>query len=260
MTKPTLLLVDDNEDILAFLEEELGEFYDVHACTNGPEALELLARQSIQLVVSDVMMAEMDGIELCRQIKSNFAFSHIPVVLLTAKNTLQAKIEGLEQGADAYIEKPFSPAYLQAQIASLLRNRSMVREYFANLPLVHIKSMAHTRSDETFLEALHEAIQSKMEDPGFDVEHLAKLMNMSRPTLYRKIKEVSSMTPSELINLTRLKKAAAMITEGDQKLYEISYRVGFSSQNNFCRNFLKQFGMTPTQFMTQAKADTGADK
>src|SRR6202035_736193 len=109
-----------------------------------------------QLVVTDVMMPQMDGFELCKNIKSNFEFSHIPVILLTAKNTIQSKVEGLELGADAYIEKPFSKEHLQAQIASLITNRSMLKEYFANSPLVHIKSMAHSKADERFLEVLHE--------------------------------------------------------------------------------------------------------
>lgn len=251
--KPALLLVDDNEEILSFLEEELSELYTVYGCTSGASALELLATHSVQLVISDVMMEGMDGFELCRRLKNDKAYSHLPVVLLTAKNSLQAKVEGLELGADAYIEKPFSPAHLQAQVASLLRNRSQVQAYFANSPLAHIDTMAHSRQEAQFLDALNKAILGQMSDPDFDVEHLAKEMNMSRPTLYRKIKEVSSMTPSELINLTRLKKAAQLMGDGNMKLYEISYQVGFHSQNNFCRNFLKQFGMTPSQFMSHAR-------
>ncbi len=152
------------------------------------------------------MMPVMDGFELCRHIKTNVDHSHIPMILLTAKNTLQSKIEGLEQGADAYIEKPFSPEYLQAQIASLLINRNKIKDHFANSPLVHIKSMAYSKADEKFLEELNDAILHNLENPDLDVEQLARIVNMSRPTLYRKIKAVSNLTPNELINITRLKK------------------------------------------------------
>ena len=197
----------------------------------------------------------MDGFELCKKIKSDFEHSHIPVILLTARNTIQSKIEGLELGADAYIEKPFSKEHLLAQIASLLANRNMIRDFFASSPLVHIKSMAHSKADERFLETLNETICRNMEDTDLDVEKLAKIMNMSRITLYRKIKAISDLTPVELINITRLKKAAELLADGDNKIYEISYMAGFSSQSNFSRNFLKQFKMTPTEYMHLKQAE-----
>src|SRR5689334_17354503 len=190
---PQILLVDDEEEILEFLERILRDKYSIFKAENGKEALEILAAEPVQLVVSDVMMPEMDGFELCRSIKSNFEFSHIPVILLTAKNTIQAKVEGLELGADAYIEKPFSKEHLQAQIASLLNNRSMIREYFASSPLVHIKSIAHSKADERFLELLNDTIDKNIEDPDLDVEKLARILNMSRITLYRKIKAISNL-------------------------------------------------------------------
>ncbi|RYF85101.1 MAG: response regulator, partial [Chitinophagaceae bacterium] len=146
--KPTILIVDDNEEILDFLEEELSEKYELLKAINGHDALTMLDHEAVHLVISDVMMPEMDGFELCRKIKSTVEFSHIPIILLTAKNTLQSKIEGLELGADAYIEKPFSPAHLQAQIANLIMNRTKIKEHFANTPLVHIKTMAYTKADE----------------------------------------------------------------------------------------------------------------
>lgn len=246
---PLILLVDDEEEILEFLERMLKPKYDVLKAENGREALTVLEKEAVQLVISDVMMPEMDGLELCRNIKSNVEYSHIPVILLTAKNTIQAKVEGLELGADAYIEKPFSKEHLMAQMASLLNNRNMIRQYFASSPLVHIKSIAHSKADERFLEQLNDTICKNIEDTDLDVEKLARIMTMSRITLYRKIKAVSDLTPLELINITRLKKAAALLAEGDYKIYEISHMVGFSSQSNFARNFQKQFNMTPTDYM-----------
>lgn len=255
MTPPTILLVDDNEEIIEFLAEVLGAQYAVLKAFDGGEALSILEKEAVHLVVSDVMMPGMDGFDLCRLIKTNFDFSHIPVILLTAKNTLQSKIEGLKLGADAYIEKPFSPEHLEVQIANLLSNRNKIREYFANSPLVHIKSMAYSTADEQFLESLNESIRNHLEDTELDVEKLARIMNMSRPTLYRKIKAISNLTPNELINITRLKKAAEMLAGGQHKVYEVADLVGYNSQNNFGRNFLKQFGITPTEYMSMKKGE-----
>lgn len=252
---PLLLLVDDEEEILDFLERILQIKYAVLKTQNGQEALQALASNAVQLIISDVMMPDMDGFELCTIIKSNVEHSHIPIILLTAKNTIQSKVQGLELGADAYIEKPFSKEHLQAQIASLLSNRNMVREYFSNSPLVHINSMAHTKADEHFLAALHETIINHIEEVELDVEQLARYMNMSRVTLYRKIKAISDLTPIELIHLTRLKKAAELLATGDYKMYEIAALTGFSSQSNFARNFHKQFGITPSDYAVQKHKD-----
>ena len=246
--KPVILLVDDNEEILDFLSEELSEKYTILKAFNGQEALNVLQQEAIHLVVSDVMMEIMDGLELCKRIKTDFEHSHIPVILLTAKNSLQSKIEGLEIGVDAYIEKPFSPEHLQVQIANLISNRNKIKDYFAKSPLVHIKSMAYSKADEIFLENLNEVIQKNLENTELDVEHLAKVMNMSRPTLYRKIKAISDLTPNELIHISRLKKAAELLATTDSKVYEVSDMVGYTSQNNFGRSFLKQFGMPPTEY------------
>ncbi|HVG14546.1 MAG TPA: response regulator [Chitinophagaceae bacterium] len=252
---PIILLVDDEEEILEFLERILKTKYAVFKAENGEEALKILDKEAVQLVVSDVMMPQMDGFQLCKIIKSNFEHSHIPVILLTAKNTIQSKVEGLELGADAYIEKPFSKEHLLAQIASLIANRSMIREYFASSPLVHIKSMAHSKADERFLELLNETIYKNIDDVNLDVEKVAKILNMSRITLYRKIKAISNLTPIELISITRLKRAAELLAEGDHKIYEIADMVGFSSQSNFARNFHKQFDMSPSDYMHAKQAE-----
>lgn len=248
-TKPHLLLVDDHDDILEFLADDLQDQYQVFTAYDGKEALALLADESVQLIVSDIMMPVMDGYELCKAVKSTIEYCHIPVVLLTAKNTMQSKIQGLEFGADAYIEKPFSPEYLQVQIANLLANRDKIRAYFSSTPLAHIKTMAHSKADELFLEKLNQVIQQDLENPDLDVERLADLMCMSRPTLYRKIKGISDLTPNELINIARLKKSAELLAEGYYKIYEIAEMVGYSSQTHFGRNFHKQFGMSPSEYV-----------
>lgn len=253
MSKPTIIIADDNEEILDFIAEDLQDIYTTIKATNGKEVLDLLTENAVHLIVSDIMMPEIDGYELCRLLKSNIEFSHIPIILLTAKNTLQSKIKGLEEGADAYIEKPFSPDHLQAQINSLLSNRNKVREFFASSPLSHINTMAYNKQDEAFLEKLNELIQENMVAPEFDVEGLANLMHMSRPTLYRKIKAISELTPNDLINITRLKRAAELLNQDTYKIYEVAYMVGYNSQTQFGRNFQKQFGMTPTEYVELQK-------
>jgi DNA-binding response OmpR family regulator len=254
--KNTILVVDDNEEILEFLSDDLQKEYTVLTATDGENALQALSNHIVHLVVSDVMMPKMDGFELCHQIKSNFELSHIPIILLTAKNTLQSKIEGLKSGADVYIEKPFSPEHLNAQIFSLLNNRNKIKEYFAKSPLAQFSSVAHSKMDEEFIERLHTMIRENITDWNLDVEKLAVKMNMSRPTLYRKIKSISNLSPNEMINLTRLKKAAELISLGNTRMNEIAEIVGYHSLTQFGRNFLKQFNMTPTDYAKQVKTKT----
>jgi AraC-like DNA-binding protein len=166
---------------------------------------------------------------------------------------LQSKIEGLELGADVYIEKPFSPEHLQVQIASLLMNRNKVKEYFAKSPVAHIHSMAFNSADEEFLGRVQDIVLEHMEDADLDVEHLARYMNMSRPTLYRKLNEITDLTPSELINITRLKKAAKLLKEGKLNINEIAELVGYTNATHFGRNFQKQFGIIPSEFIKKGE-------
>lgn len=245
-----ILVVEDNKEIAVFLQKELTANYQISRANNGEEALDIVAGENIQLVISDIMMPVMDGIELCRRIKTNIEYSHIPIILLTAKNTLNAKIEGLEVGADAYIEKPFDFDHLQAQISNLLTNRKIIKEYFARSPITHLRGMANTKADTEFLDRLNAAIEDKIEDHSIDVDQLCRMMNMSRTSLYRKIKAISDLTPNELINITRLKKAAELLSTGNYKVNEVSSMVGYSLTSNFSRDFNKQFGMTPSAYLS----------
>lgn len=249
--KKTVLLVDDNPELLEVLTDELSGIYDVLTAPNGQEALEVLKKVEIQVIICDVMMPVMDGFEFCSIVKSNLEYSHFPVILLTAKNTLQSRIQGLDIGADAYIEKPFSIEHLTAQIANLISSRNKLRSYFANSPSVHIKCMAQTKSDELFLEKLNEIIQNNLNDQFLDIEKLSKLMNTSRSSLFRKIKAISDLTPNELINITRLKKAAQLLIETNYKIFEVAYMLGFNSQTSFGRSFVRQFGVTPTDYQKE---------
>lgn len=248
LVSPVILLVEDNQEIREFIANKLVKDFHVIQAVNGKEALDILRGNSIHLIISDIMMPVMDGYELCKAVKDNLEYTHIPIILLTAKNTLQSKIEGLEVGADAYLEKPFSPDHLLTQISNLLASREKIKNYFASSPLVHIKSMAYNKADEAFLEKLNEIINKNIDNKSLDVDHLADIMNMSRPTLYRKIKAISNLSPHELINITRLKKAAELLVEGNYKILKIASMTGFSSQAQFGRCFAKQFGMTPSEY------------
>lgn len=247
-SRPTILIVEDNKEMGAYLADEVNESYNVLIAENGAVALEILKTQTLQLIVSDVMMPVMDGFDLLKKVKLDLEFSHIPVILLTAKNTLQARLEGLQLGADAYMEKPFSTDLLMAQISNLLSNRESIRIFYFNSPIANMKSMAYTEADKAFLKKLNDIINEHMNNTALDVNMIADLIHMSRPTLYRKIRGISSLTPNELIKISRLKKAAELLIQEDMKVYEISEAVGFSSQSYFWSAFTKQFNMSPSKY------------
>lgn len=245
---PVILLVEDNDDLADFIFSELSETYNVVLAKNGNEALRLIDKIDVHLVISDVMMPVKNGIELCKEIKRTEKMSHIPVILLTAKSALNAKIEGLESGADAYITKPFSMDYLLVQIYNLIENRKNILDHFSSSPLAHLKSLPASDTGKIFLSKLDKVIEDNLKDQELSVDKIADYMNMSRSTLYRNIKEISDLSANELINISRLKKAAHLIKTTNMKIYEVAEMVGYKSQTSFGRNFQKHFGMTPTEF------------
>ena len=247
--KPMILVVEDNPDMLAFIRKQLTTEYSVLTAMNVIEALAVLDNHYVNLVVSDVMMPQMDGFELCKTIKSDLSYSHIPVVLLTAKTNIQSKIEGLELGADAYIEKPFSVEYLLANISSLIHNREKLRQTFAKSPFVAANTMALTKADEEFIWKLNDIIQANLHNPEFSMEDMADALKMSRSSFYRKIKGVLDLSPNEYLRLERLKQAAQLLKEGKSRVNEICYTVGFNSPSYFSKCFLKQFGVLPKDFI-----------
>lgn len=248
--RPTVLVVEDNPDMLAFVVRQLSKEYTVLTATNGVEALQVLDGNYVNLVVSDVVMPVMDGFELCKTIKSDLNYSHIPVILLTAKTNIQSKIEGMELGADAYLEKPFSVEYLQACASSLIQNREKLRKAFAQSPFVAANTMALTKADEDFIKKLNEVIQVNYSNPEFSMDDMADSLNMSRSNFYRKIKGVLDLSPNEYLRLERLKKAAQLLKEGENRVNEICYMVGFNSPSYFAKCFQKQFGVLPKDFVS----------
>nr|WP_262919850.1 DNA-binding response regulator [Niabella hibiscisoli] len=200
------------------------------------------------MIISDVMMPGMDGFALCQLIKSNVAYSHIPIILLTSKNTHHAHIEGLQVGADAYIQKPFSVDLLLSQIQNLLRNRIKIKDHFANDPFAHVQVPVRSKKDELFLNELEAYIEANMKDPNIDFDALAEHLFMSRATFYRKITALMSLSPKEFVDMTRFKKAAALMAENKLSLAEIMKQTGFSSELNFSRGFEAQYKMSPEAY------------
>lgn len=254
--RATVLLVEDNEEMLEFIYTEARKVYNILCATNGKEALDCLEKNVVHLIVSDIMMPVMDGIALLKNVKTHQEYNHIPVILLTAKTTIQSRIEGLELGADAYMEKPFSMDALLAQIANLLQSREKMREFYFHSPLAHMKTMACNKADEEFLDTLYQYICENLADRQMDVDGLAAQMNMSRPTLYRKINGISNLTPNELIRMCRLKKATEYIVEGKLSLSEVAEQVGFSSLSYFSRSFTRQFHTSPSEYAREIKSNT----
>lgn len=251
---PVLLIVEDNDEMRNFLYENFNQEYQVLTAMHGLDALECLKSKDIDLIISDLMMPKMDGIELCQKIRANYLFSHIPFVMLTARTDLDSKIQGLNCGADAYVEKPFSILHIKAIIDNLLESRRMLRKKFSDMPFVPISTIAVNNADEQFLAKLNEIIDQNIDNENFNIEQLAESLCISRSGLFSKIKTLAGITPNDMIQLIRLKKAAAYILEGKHRINEIAYMVGFSNPSYFSKCFQKQFGMTPKEFEKQNKA------
>jgi len=249
---PTLLILEDNVEMLSFIADKLRASFIVEKATNGVEGLKILEGKNVDIIVSDVMMPEMDGFEFCTKVKNNLEYSHIPIVLLTAKNDLESKIQGLTLGADAYIEKPFSFSYLLTQLNTLINNRMREREAFMQKPFLPIQHIGMNKADEEFIEKIVGIITENITDANFNVEKLSELTYMSRSSLHRKITALSDLTPTDFIRLIRLKKAAEMIQEGKYRVGEVCYLVGINSSSYFIKLFQKQFGMTPKEFYKQS--------
>ncbi|MPN21579.1 HTH-type transcriptional activator RhaS [bioreactor metagenome] len=212
------------------------------------EAISILDKENIDIVICDIMMPVMDGLEFCRTMKENIKYSHIPVILLTARTNLESKIEGINCGADEYIEKPYSTEYLLARIENLLENRRKMQEIFRNSPELAYQNITHSKADEDFLQKLIAIIHDNLDEPDLNIDMLAAEIAVSRSTLYRKVKNVSELSPNDFIMLIRLKKAAELIKEKQYQISEIAYMVGFSSPNYFSKCFYKQFGVSPKDF------------
>jgi ligand-binding sensor domain-containing protein/signal transduction histidine kinase/DNA-binding response OmpR family regulator len=246
---PRLLIVDDNEELQVFLKESLMPQYHVIEANNGRTGFEKAKKESPDLIISDVMMPEMDGIEFCKLIKEDIDTSHIPFLMLTAKDALGARIEGVESGADAYFSKPLSMQLLSLTIRNILTQKMKLKErYFKNY-YAEAKELVHSRKDKEFMEQLINVVEAHLTNPDLDIDYLCIQMGMSRTPLYQKIKHIVGQSPGEFIRTIRFKKAAQLMTHEDISLTEVMYCVGIQTQSYFTKAFKKEFGKTPSQFL-----------
>ena len=250
-TTASMLIVDDSEDMVDFLRNNFGGKYQVMIAGDGIEALDILSKNEISIIISDWMMPRMDGAEFCRQVRRNPLTSHIPFVMLTAKTDDDSKVEGMDVGADTYIEKPFSVQYLEACIRNILEMRRRFIEKFSTQPLEPVTEIASNPTDNEFLCRMNKLIEENFSNPDLNVNFLADKLNISRSGLFAKIKTLADITPNEMIQMVRLKRAAQLLQENKYTVSEIGYMVGFSNPSYFSKCFQKQFGIRPVDFMKQ---------
>ena len=248
----SLLIVEDNPDMRSFLVEILKEGYQISTAPNGSEGLKLATSTLPDLVITDVMMDTMDGIEFCAKLKSNPITQHIPVIMLTALTALEDKIAGLEKGADDYIEKPFNAKELKARIKNLIAQRKYLKDLFTKELKLEPKSISITSSDALFIQKLICAIENNIDNPDLDVEFFAKTIGMSRSQLHRKVTAITGQAASNFIRIIRLKRAAQLMAQKTGNISEIMYAVGFNSLSYFSKSFKEVYFMTPSEYMGKA--------
>lgn len=257
-----LLIVEDNEDMLAYLSTSLQEKYQVSVARDGMEALKFFEEECIDIVISDVMMPRMDGLALCRWIKENPEFSHIPVVLLTAKSARTDELEGLGCGADYYLRKPFEMDLLQAVVESLVENRKKVQKVLLKrfLEKAHLgESLEEEKKEEPtiqmnardkeFLDCFYDLLQKHMKEEGYSVEELSREMGFSKSNLYKKVRALTGCTPNDIMTQVKFAKVEELMQTGLYTLSEISYQTGFSSISTFSRRFHSIYGVSPTEYL-----------
>ena len=249
----TVLVVEDDPDMRGYLAKELSEEYNVLVAANGEDALQLVESQRIDLVVSDIMMPGIDGVALCNRIKSTTEYCHIPVILLTAAVGMETRIETLQAGADGYIEKPFAIELLLANVANLFKNREIANRQFTQSPLTHFNSMVTGGMDQEFMERLHDIVMKHLAEPDLNIETLTTELGTSKSTLYRKVTANTGLNINEYIRVSRLKKAAEMLSSQKYRISEVAYMTGFSSPSYFATCFQKQFNVSPSAFVKGLK-------
>lgn len=248
----TILITEDDDEVRCFLERELSPHFKTRTAANGKDALRVLEEEEISLVVSDVMMPEMNGFELCRMIKSQLPFSHIPVILLTALTDERQRIFGITGGADDYIQKPFHTDYVKIKIIHLLQERQKLRERLLEKlrdnKLLLSEPEKVESFDDAFLRKFAEQIEAVYADPEYNVEKLSETLGLSRGHLHRKIKELTGTAPVEFLRTYRLNKATQLLRQNAYTVSEVAYRTGFSSPAYFSKCFKAVYGVTPTEY------------
>lgn len=246
-SNPSVLVIDDNADIRSYVRGLLHTDYTVIEAADGSEGIRKAMKYVPDLIISDVMMPGIDGIECCRRLKSELQTCHIPVILLTACSLDEQRIQGYDGGADSYISKPFSSQLLLARVRNLIDSHRRLKQFFGDGQTLAKEDVCDM--DKDFVEKFKALIEAKMGDSNLNVEDLGKDMGLSRVQLYRKIKSLTNYSPNELLRIARLKKAASLLASSDMTVAEIGYEVGFSSPSYFTKCYREQFGESPTDLL-----------
>jgi len=249
--KQTLLIVEDNPEVRQFVCDLFRNHYLVIEAENGLQAWEKSSEILPDLIISDIMMPEMNGIELCRKLKTDIRTSHIPVILLTARTTVAFKNEGMETGADEYITKPFSAEFLMIRVKNLILQRELLKVHFQRNSILQTEDITVTSVDERLLKKALEYINSNIENPNISVESLSKELGLSRVHFYRKIKAITNLTAVDFIKSIRLKRAAQLLQMNKLSIKEIQFMVGFKDADYFRKCFKNEFDMSPSQYAEQ---------
>jgi len=254
-SKETILLVEDNAEIMQFISKLISSHYQVIESFDGLNGWETAVKTLPDLIICDVMMPKIDGLELCRRLKADERTSHIPIIILTARSSHIHHIDGLETGADMYVTKPFSPELLMLNVRNLLMSRLAVRQRYLKYSNLEPKDVILNATDEVFMSKLLGFIDEHIADEDFGVEALASKIGMSRPILYKKIRMLTDLSVNDFVKSIRLKKAKQLFMQNKYTIYEVSYQVGFSDPKYFSREFKKQFGESPRSVMGRQSSD-----
>jgi DNA-binding response OmpR family regulator len=247
---PIILVVEDNAELREYIAGDVLSKYHVEQASNGREGFEKAMAHIPDLIISDIMMPDGNGLELCEKLKADEKTSHIPVILLTAKQTDVNKIEGYKKGADAYISKPFNSALLNTQVENLLESRKRLRALFSKAETAYAAEAEVTDIEKEFLKKAEQVILDNLSNTQFDVESFAEKLKMNRQQLSRKLKAISNQTPNEYIIIVRFKKAADLLIAGEFNISEVSYKLGFSEPASFTRAFTKIYGKSPRKYIS----------
>ena len=247
--KKTVLFVDDNRDFCEFIKDNLGDEYDVITANNGLEAIELLHKFDVTIIVSDVMMPIMNGTDLCKQVKTTIEWSHIPVILLTARTAEEYVLEGLELGADDYITKPFNFDFLKLRIQKFIDWTEKSHNSFSQKLDVSPSEITITSLDENLIDRAVKIVEENINDADFSVENLSVALGLSRGHLYKKLIAITGKGPTEFIRTIRLKRGRQMLEKSQMQISEISYEVGFNSPKRFAKYFKDEFGLSPSEYL-----------
>ncbi|MDO9153044.1 MAG: response regulator [Paludibacter sp.] len=249
----SLLVVEDNHELNDLIAENFAEKFTVYTAENGIQALQIMREKDIDIVISDVMMPEMDGLTFCKIIKNDITTSHINVLMLTAKNSVEDRIECYNAGADAFIAKPFELSLLNARVRNLISKRIQKTESFRKNQEINISSMEYCSIDEVFLKQAITKVEGKLSDETLDFDRFAIDMATSKSTLHRKLKSLTGLSPGEFIRNIRLKHAVQMLINNMGNISEIAFAVGFNDPKYFSRCFKIEYGMTPKEFQENNK-------